>query len=101
MLDTNNFNNKANLNNNINIKSRSNVILQKSHPCSFFEKFHVNSKIAEWIFNSDSCLKKQIVRYGNITYESYMKIVILQVLYLDHNELLCELVDKKDFENNK
>ena len=47
MLETNNFNNKANLNNNINIKSRSNVILQKSHPCSFFEKFHVNSKMAE------------------------------------------------------
>ena len=30
-----------------------------------------------------------------------MKIVVLQVLYLDNNELLCELVNKKDFENNK
>ena len=55
MLDTNNFNNKANLNNNINIKPISNVILQKSHPYSFFEKFHVNSKMVEWIFNSDPC----------------------------------------------
>lgn len=97
MLDTNNFNNKANLNNNINIKPISNVILQKSHPCSFFEKFHVNSKMAEWIFNSDPCLKKK--RYED--YEPYMKIVVLQVLYLDNNELLCELVNKKDFENNK
>ena len=97
MLDTNNFNNKANLNNNINIKPISNVILQKSHPCSFFEKFHINSKMTEWIFNSDLCLKKK--KYED--YEPYMKIVVLQVLYLDNNELLCELVNKKDFENNK
>ena len=53
--------------------------------------------MAEWIFNSDLCLKKK--RYED--YELYMKIVVLQVLYLDNNELLCELVNKKDFENNK
>lgn len=97
MLDTNNFNNKVNLNNDINIKSISNVILQKSHPCSFFKKFHVNSKIAEWIFDSNPCLKKK--RYED--YEPYMKIVVLQILYLNNDKLLCELVDKKYFENNK
>lgn len=59
----------------------------------FFEKFHVNSKMAEWIFDSNSCLKKK--RYED--YEPYMKIVVLQVLYLDNNELLCELVNKKRF----
>lgn len=59
----------------------------------FFKKFHVNSKMAEWIFDSNSCLKKK--RYED--YEPYMKIVVLQVLYLDNNELLCELVNKKRF----
>lgn len=101
MFNTQNFNTK-NINNNIvNVKSGSNIILQKSHPRSFFEKFHVNSKMAKWVFNGNPCLKKQIVRYGDTVYEPYMEIVVLQVLYLDNNEILCELVDKKDFENNK
>ena len=34
-------------------------------------------------------------------YETYMEVVVLQVLYLGNNELLCELVNKEDFENNK
>ena len=101
MFNTQN-NKKKNINDNtINIKSGSNIVLQKSHPRSFFEKFHVNSKMAKWVFDSDPCLKKQIVRYGDVVYEPYMKIVVLQVLYLANDELLCELVNKKDFENNK
>ena len=36
MFNTQNFNTK-NINNNVvNVKSGSNVVLQKSHPCSFF-----------------------------------------------------------------
>ena len=100
MLDTQNFNTKNVNNNIINTKSGSNVILQKSHPCSFFEKFHVNSKMADWIFDSDPCLKKQEIVGEHSYYKTYMKIVVLQVLYLANDELLCELVDKKDFENN-
>ena len=44
---------------------------------------------------------KQNLKKRYEDYELYMKIVVLQVLYLDNNELLCELVNKKDFENNK
>ena len=83
MFDTNNFNS----------------ILKKSHPHSFFEKFHSKSRMAEWIFNSNPCLKKKFTSYGD--YESYMYVIVLQVLYLANDELLCELVDKKEFENNK
>ena len=101
MFNTQNFNTKNINDNTINIKSGSNIVLQKSHPRSFFEKFHVNSKMAKWVFDSDPCLKKQIVRYGDVVYEPYMKIVVLQVLYLANDELLCELVNKEDFENNK
>ena len=44
MLDTNNFNSI------VNIKPAMVNILQKSHPYSFFEKFHTNSNMAQWVF---------------------------------------------------
>ena len=97
MLDTQNFNTKNVTNNTVNTKLGSNVVLQKSHPRSFFEKFHVNSKMADWVFDSNPCLKRK--RYED--YEPYMSVVVLQVLYLANDEILCELVDKEKLENNK
>ena len=84
MFDTNNFNS----------------ILKKSHPHSFFEKFHSRSRMAEWVFGTNPCLKKKSADNSE-EYETYMEVVVLQVLYLGNNELLCELVNKEDFENNK
>lgn len=101
MLDTQNFNTKNINNSTVNVKSGSNVVLQKSHPRSFFEKFHINSQMAKWVFDSDPCLKKQEIVGEHSYYKTYMKIVVLQVLYLNNDEVLCELVDKKDFENNR
>ena len=63
----------------------------------FFEKFYINSQMTKWVFDSDPCLKKQEIIGEQSYYKTYMKIVVLQVLYLANDELLCELVDKKDF----
>ena len=93
MLNTNNFNSI------VNIKPAMVNILQKSHPYSFFEKFHTNSDMAQWVFNSNPCLKKKYSSCGS--YESYMNIVVLQVLYLGNDEIICELIDKEKLENNK
>ena len=101
MFNTQNFNTKNINDNTVNIKSESNIIIQKSHPCSFFEKFHVNSQMAKWVFDSNPCLQKQKVVGNHVYYEPYMNVVVLQVLYLANDEVLWELVDKKDFENNK
>ena len=93
MLNTNNFNSI------VNIKPAMVNILQKSHPYSFFEKFHTNSDMAQWVFNSNPCLKK---KYSSCeSYEPYMSIVVLQVLYLGNDEIICELIDKEKLENNK
>lgn len=86
MLNTNNFNSI------VNIKPAVANILQKSHPYSFFEKFHTNSDMAQWIFDSNPCLKK---KHSCGSYEPYMSIVVLQVLYLGNDEIICELVDKE------
>ena len=83
MLNTNNFNS----------------ILKKSHPHSFFEKFHSRSRMAEWIFDTNPCLKKKYSSCGS--YEPYMNVVVLQVLYLGNEEIICELVDKEKLINNK
>ena len=93
MLNTNNFNSI------VNIKPATVNILQKSHPYSFFEKFHTNSDMAQWVFDSNPCLKKKYSSCGK--YEPYMNVVVLQVLYLGNEEIICELVDKKKLENNK
>ena len=93
MLNTNNFNSI------VNIKPAVANILQKSHPYSFFEKFHTNSDMAQWIFNNNPCLKRKYSSCRN--YEPYMNIVVLQVLYLGNEEIICELVDKEKLENNK
>ena len=93
MLNTNNFNNI------VNIKPAVTNILQKSHPYSFFEKFHTNSDMAQWVFDSNPCLKRKYSSCGS--YEPYMSIVVLQVLYLGNDEIICELIDKEKLENNK
>ena len=81
-----------NFNNSVNIKPACTGILQKSHPNSFFKRFHKNSRMADWIFDENPCLQK--VTECKI-YEKYMDIVVLQVMCFGDNEFLCELIDKK------
>ena len=93
------FNNYIqNFNNSVNIKPACTGILQKSHPNSFFKRFHKNSRMADWIFDENSCLQK--VTKCKI-YEKYMDVVVLQVMCFGDNEFLCELIDKKLLEEQQ
>lgn len=78
-----------NFNNSVNMKPACTGILQKSHPNSFFLRFHKTSRTADWIFNENPCLKKEN------RYEGYVEVVVLQIMYLGDDEFLCELINKE------
>lgn len=81
-----------NFNNSVNIKPACTGMLQKSHPNSFFKRFHKTSEMASWLFDEAPCLKR---RKYNDYWETYMEVVVLQVMCFGDNEFLCELIDKK------
>ena len=81
----------------VNIKPACCGLLQKSHPRSFFKRFHKASKMAEWLLSENPCLKRK-TDYSN--YEPYMDVVVLQIMSFGDNEFLCELVDAKEFESD-
>ena len=85
-----------NFNSFVNIKPACTGMLQKSHPNSFFKRFHKNSKMADWIFDENPCLQK-VDEYRS--YEKYMDVVVLQVMCFGDNEFLCELIDKTLLDN--
>lgn len=70
----------------INIKPACSGILQKSHPCSYFVRFHVQSECAK------SVLSKNPTHNG-------FSIVVLQVMVFGDNEILAELILKAEYEN--
>lgn len=81
----------------VNIKPACCGLLQKSHPRSFFKRFHINSDMAEWVLSENPCLKRKT---DFRDYETYMDVVVLQIMSFGDNELLCELVDAKEFESD-
>lgn len=88
------FNNTT-YNNSVNIKPACSGMLQQSHPKAFFLRFHKNSKMADWVFDTSPCLKR-LNRYND--YDKYMDVVVLQVMCFGDEEFLCELIDKNEFE---
>ena len=86
-----------NFNNSVNMKPACTGVLQKSHPNSFFKRFHKTSKMANWLFRENPCLKKA---NSYEIYVTYMEVVVLQIMYLGDDEFLCELVDKKLLNND-
>ena len=81
----------------VNIKPACCGLLQKSHPHSFFKRFHIKSDMAEWMLSDKPCLKRKI---SSAHYEIYMDVVVLQIMSFGDNEFLCELVDAKEFESD-
>ena len=81
----------------VNIKPACGGLLQKSHPRSFFKRFHKTSDMAGWLLSENPCLKRK-TEYA--LYETYMDVVVLQIMCFGDNELLCELVDAKEFESD-
>lgn len=63
-------------------------LIQKSHPKSNFERFHKSSKMAEWVFSD----------YPRLQEETYKadKIVVLQIMLCEDNDMLVEYVYEKD-----
>lgn len=64
-------------------------ILQKTHPKSYFVRFHVTSEMEEYVFSNTP----RISRDGD-------EIVTLQIMGFGDNELLMEYVYKSDYEDN-
>ena len=92
------FNNST-YNNTVNIKPACSGMLQKSHPKSFFLNFHKNSRMADWIFNENPCLKRKTNDYGDY-YQKYMDVIVLQVV-ISGEYFFCEVVNINEFEDNK
>ena len=53
--------------------------------------------MAEWLLSENPCLKRA---NDCDIYEKYMDVVVLQIMSFGDNELLCELVDAKEFESD-
>ena len=51
--------------------------------------------MAEWLLSENPCLKRKN-DYEN--YETYMDVIVLQIMSFGDNEFLCELIDAKEFE---
>ena len=82
----------------VNIKPACCGLLQKSHPRSFFKQFDINSRMADWVLSENPCLKRKN-DYAN--YETYMEVVVLQIMPFGDNGFLCELIDAKEFESDE
>ena len=66
--------------------------LQKSHPKSKFERFHVASELARTVFSDfPRLIKDRTDREKN-------EIVVLQLMVFGDNEILMEYVMKSDWE---
>ena len=64
--------------------------LTKTFRKSFFKRFHMESDMADYIFDED---KPSLSRYS-----SDPEIVVLQVMLCGDNEFLAELIYKKDYD---
>lgn len=63
--------------------------LQKTHRKSKFIRFHVTSRMAEWVFSDSPHLYKN---------DASPEIVVLQIMCFGDNELLIEYVEKQYWE---
>ena len=96
MFNTNIDNRKYNKS--VNFKPAGCGLLQKSHPRSFFKRFHKTSNMAEWVLSENPCLKR---KNNCDIYETYMEVVVLQIMPFGDNDFLCELIDAKEFESDE
>lgn len=78
---------EANPTSNIKVNAVSGTLI-KTFRKSFFKRFHMNSQMADQVFN------KEKPYLGN----SYNEIVVLQVMLCGDKEFLAELIYKKDYD---
>ena len=83
MFDTTTLNQKTKI-------SAVSGTLVKTSPKSFFEKFHINSDMSNWIFDSSPRLKSD--------YGKFKSVVVLQVMLCGDGELIAEIMWKDDYD---
>ena len=64
--------------------------LVKTSPKSFFEKFHIDSDMADWLFDSNPKLKG--------AYGKFKSVVVLQVMLCGEKKLIAEIMWKDDYD---
>ena len=74
----------------VSFNAPSTGIIQKSHPKSRFVRCAKWSKMEDWLFDDEPCLKRQ--RYSSAPYEKYVDVTVLQIMVFGENQLLIEIV---------
>ena len=93
--------------------------IYKTYPESWFNQFHINSKLAEGLFRKEKCFyNKSTNEYSSNKYSlrdhsysysySYSdsgdkdicEVVILQMILCGDEKVLAEIITKEDFEKN-
>lgn len=69
----------------------------KSHPLSFFQRFHLRSNMAENILGDKPTYKTK--RGDSLSYASHHDVVILQMLVCGDMEVIAEIMFKDDYDN--
>lgn len=92
------------LNTNVDVNQKSTTKVNavsghilKSHPLSFFQRFHLKSKMAENILGDDPTYRSK--RGNTLSYASEHAVVILQMLVCGDMEVLAEIMFKDDYDN--
>lgn len=76
---------------NLNVNTVSGTLV-KTFRKSFFKRFHMNSEMADYIFNEDKpALKDQ-------EYYNSKEIVVLQIMLCGDDEFLAEIIYKEDYD---
>ena len=85
----------SNYNNTVNIKPACNGMIQKSHPKSFFYQFKTDSTHVDYLFTSKPVLRR---KNHNECWETYMNVIVLQVMCYGNGMMLAELINVEDIE---
>ena len=86
--------------------------IYKTYPESWFNWFHINSKLSEALFRKEKCYYEPIFnkystnkyeleeRLSDSSKEKICEVVILQMIICGDEKVLAEIITKEDFEKN-
>ena len=83
---------EANPTTNVKVNAVSGTLI-KTFRKSFFKRFHMKSKMADYVFDEDKPSLHNIETFYNAK-----EIVVLQIMLCGDNELLAEMIYKDDYD---
>ena len=94
------FNNYSNSSSNINV---SNGIISKTHPKSWFKKFHLNSTNSSVLLSGNKCYYSEHHDSYRDSKQKYggKEVLVLQIMLCGSGEVLSEIVYKEDYEKEE